>query len=182
MARHDPLFPNAATVARREYADRVRSRLYRISTVVLMTLAVGVAMTPIALRYFDQSTVDQVRVVAAEDELARGIMTTANAVMNVPPPGVDPSRWRAPYDIERETDRGFAIQQLKAGQIDAVIEVVRAADGALNVTYRTLGPADGVRSQLAGSAALSLGILDWTASLPKDSSLGAFRTPVFTTE
>jgi ABC-2 type transport system permease protein len=182
MARHDPLFPNAATVARREYADRVRSRLYRISTVVLMTLAVGVAMTPIALRYFDQATVDQVRVVAAEDELARGIMTTANAVMNVPPPGVDPSRWRAPYDIERETDRGFAIQQLKAGQIDAMIEVVRAADGALNVTYRTLGPADGVRSQLAGFAALSLGILDWTTSLPKDSSLGAFRTPVFTTE
>ena len=182
MARHDPLFPNAATVARREYADRVRSRLYRISTVVLMTLAVGVAMTPIALRYFDQATVDQVRVVAAEDELARGIMTTANAVMNVPPPGVDPSRWRAPYDIERETDRGFAIQQLKAGQIDAVIEVVRGADGALDVTYRTLGPADGVRSQLAGFAALSLGILDWTTSLPKDSSLGAFRTPVFTTE
>ncbi|HET8784902.1 MAG TPA: ABC transporter permease [Candidatus Limnocylindrales bacterium] len=182
MARHDPLFPNAGTVARREYSDRVRSRLYRISTVVLMALAVGVAMTPIALRYFDQAKVDQVRVVAAEDELARGIMTTANAVMNVPPPGVDLSRWRAPYEIEREVDRGFAIQQLRAGQIDAVIEVVRGADGTLKVTYRTLGPADGVRSQLAGFAALSLGILDWTASLPKDSSLGTFRTPVFDTE
>ena len=106
MARRDPLFPNAGTVARREYSDRVRSRLYRISTVVLMALAVGVAMTPIVLRYFDQAKVDQVRVVATEDELASGIMTTANAVMNVPPPGVDASRWRAPYEIERETDRG----------------------------------------------------------------------------
>ena len=182
MARHDPLFPNAGTVARREYSDRVRSRLYRISTVVLMALAVGVAMTPIVLRYFDQAKVDQVRVVATEDELASGIMTTANAVMNVPPPGVDASRWRAPYEIERETDRAFAMQQLASGHIDAVIEVARGADGTLNVTYRTLGPADGVRSQLAGFAALSLGILDWTASLPKDSSLGTFRTPVFSTE
>ena len=182
MARHDPLFPNAATVARREYTDRVRSRLYRISTVVLMVLAVGVAMTPILLRYFDQARVDQVRVLASEDALAHGIMTTANAVMNVPPQGVDSSRWRPPYDIQRELDRGFALQQLAAGQIDAVIEVVRAPDGQLNVTYRTLGPADGVRSQLAGFAALSLGILDWTASLPKDSELGAFRTPVFSTE
>jgi ABC-2 type transport system permease protein len=182
MARHDPLFPNAATVARREYSDRVRSRLYRISTVVLMALAVGVAMTPIVLRYFDQARVDEVRVVAAEDQLARGIMTTADAVMNVPPPGVDMSRWRPPYDIEREVDRGFAMQQLRAGQIDAVIEVVRQPNGQLAVTYHTLGPADGVRSQLAGFAALSLGILDWTASLPKGSELGAFRTPVFNTE
>jgi ABC-type Na+ efflux pump permease subunit len=74
------------------------------------------------------------------------------------------------------------MQQLASGHIDAVIEVARGADGTLNVTYRTLGPADGVRSQLAGFAALSLGILDWTASLPKDSSLGTFRTPVFSTE
>ena len=57
MARHDPLFPNAGIVARREYADRVRSRLYRISTLVLMALAVGVALTPILIRYLDRSRV-----------------------------------------------------------------------------------------------------------------------------
>ena len=46
--------PNAGIVARREYLDRVRSRLYRISTLVLMALAVGVALTPIVLRYLDR--------------------------------------------------------------------------------------------------------------------------------
>ena len=182
MARHDPLFPNAATVARREYTERVRSRLYRISTVVLMALAIGVAMTPIALRYFDQATVHRIRVVAEEDQLAQGIIATANGVMNLPPPGVDQRRWKPPYDIAREIDRAFAMRQLGDGQIEAIIEVVRQPDGQLAVTYRTLGPADGVRSQLAGFAALSLGILDWTSSLPKGSDLGAFRTPIFTTE
>jgi ABC-2 type transport system permease protein len=182
MARRDPVFPNAATVARREYADRVRSRLYRISTVVLIALAIGVAMTPIVLRYLDQATVDQIRIVAAEDDLAAGIQTTAEAVMNQPPPGVDTRRWKRPYEIAREGDREFALRQLTAGQIDAIIEVVRQPDGQLAVTYRTLGPADGVRSQLAGFAALSLGILDWTRSLPKDSALGAFQTPIFDTE
>ena len=182
MARHDPLFPNAGTVARREYTERVRSRLYRISTVVLMALAVGVAMTPIVLRYLDQAKVDRIRVVAAEDQLATGIIATANGVMNLPPPGVDADRWRPPYEIAREIDRDFAMQQLQNGQIDAIIEVVRQPDRGIAVTYRTLGPADGVRSQLAGFAALSLGILDWTKSLPKGSELGAFRTPTFTTE
>ncbi|MFL5686587.1 MAG: ABC transporter permease [Chloroflexota bacterium] len=182
MARHDPIFPNAGTVARREYTERVRSRLYRISTVVLMALSVGVAMTPIVLRYFDQASVDRIRVVAAEDRLAQGIIATADGVMNLPPPGVDRRRWQAPYEIARELDRATALQQLTEGRIDAVIEVVRKRDGQLAVTYRTLGPADGVRSQLAGFAALSLGILDWTSSLPKGSELGAFRTPTFTTE
>jgi ABC-2 type transport system permease protein len=182
MARHDPLFPNAGTVARREYSERVRSRLYRISTIVLMALAVGVAMTPIVLRAFDQANVHRIRVVALEDRLAQGIMATAEGVMNLPPPGVDRRRWKAPYEIARETDRSSAMRELADGQIDAIIEVVRQPDGQLAVTYRTLGPADGVRSQLAGFAALSLGILDWTASLPKGSELGAFRTPSFTTE
>jgi ABC-type Na+ efflux pump permease subunit len=109
-------------------------------------------------------------------------MATAEGVMNLPPPGVDRRRWKAPYEIARETDRSFAMRELADGQIDAIIEVVRQPDGQLAVTYRTLGPADGVRSQLAGFAALSLGILDWTASLPKGSELGAFRTPSFTTE
>ena len=45
--------------ARREYRDRVRSRLYLASTLILMTLALGVALTPIAIRYLDARTVTQ---------------------------------------------------------------------------------------------------------------------------
>ena len=48
MAGRDPLMPNAGIVARREYRDRTRSRLYLGSTVVLRCLASLVASAPIA--------------------------------------------------------------------------------------------------------------------------------------
>ena len=181
MARHDPLFPNAGIVARREYVDRVRSRLYRISTLILMALAVGVALTPILIRYMDRSRVDVIAVVAADDRLALGTIATANGIMNIPPPGVAEADWAAPYKIERRLDGAFALQELRIGRIDAIIEVERGADGRLGVTYRTNGPADSVKSQLAGFVALSVGILDWTSSLPTDSELGTFQTPAFQT-
>ena len=181
MARHDPLFPNAGIVARREYVDRVRSRLYRISTVILMALAVGVALTPILLRYLDRSRVDVIAIVAPDDQLATGTIATANGIMNIPPPGVSEADWTKPYRIERHVDGEAAIRELGAGRIDAIIEVVRLPDGHLGVTYRTYGQADGVKSQLAGFVALSVGILDWTSSLPRDSELGTFRTPSFET-
>ena len=182
MAGRDPLLPNAGIVARREYVDRVRSKLYRISTLVLMTLAVGVAITPIGLRYMDQARIDRIAVVAEDDQLAAATVATANGIMNIPPPGVEPADYNAPYVIERAVDRDVAIANLGAGRIDAIIEVTRLPSGQLDVTYRTSGPADAVRSQLAGFAALSVGIVDWTSSLPPGSELGRFQTPVFRTE
>jgi ABC-2 type transport system permease protein len=181
MARHDPLLPNAAIVARREYVDRVRSKLYRISTLILMALAVGVALTPIALRYFDRARVDRIAVLAVDDRLAAGTMATANGIMNIPPPGVNANEWTPPYSIVRATDRDLALGDLAAGRLDAIIEVSRLPDGQLDVVYRTNGPADGVKSQLAGFTALSVAILDWTSSLPPGSQLGTFRTPRFDT-
>jgi ABC-2 type transport system permease protein len=182
MARHDPLFPNAAIVARREYVERVHSKLYRLSTLILMVLAIGVAITPIMLRYLDRSSTDRIAVIADDDRLAAGTIATANGIMNIPPPGVDPNAWSPPFVIERATDREAATYDLAAGRLDAIIDVARAPDGQLLVTYRTAGPADGVRSQLAGFTALSVAILDWTASLPKDSQLGSFHTPKFETQ
>jgi ABC-2 type transport system permease protein len=182
MSRQDPLLPNAFIVARREYVDRVRSKLYRISTVVLMALAVGVAITPIGLRYLDRSTIDRIAIVANDDQLATGTIATANGIMNIPPPGVDAEDWTPPFKIERESDRETAIHELATGRIDAIIEVERLPDGQLNVTYRTNGPADSVQAQLAGFVALSVGIIDWTSSLPRGSDLGTFRTPKFDQE
>ena len=181
MARHDPILPNAAIIARREYLERIRSRLYRLSTLILMALAVGVALTPIALRYFDRARVDRIAVLSADDRLALGTIATANGIMNIPPPGVDAKDWAPPYVIERATDRDLAIEDLALGRLDAIIEVDRLPDGQLDVIYRTAGPADGVKSQLAGFTALSVAILDWTSSLPAGSQLGTFHTPRFET-
>ena len=70
MAGRDPLLPNAAIVARREYRDRVRSPLFVASTVILMGLAMLVALAPIGIRYLDRQTVTRIAVVASEPALA----------------------------------------------------------------------------------------------------------------
>jgi len=179
MARQDPLFPNAAIVARREYRDRVRSPLFLISTVILMGLALLVALSPIGMRYADRQRVDQIVVVADEDRLAAATMATAEGIMNIPPAGADPETWTRPYAFERGVDLAVAEADLARQSIDAILHVFRLPDGRLQVDYRTNGPPDAVQSQLAGFTALSVGILDWTSSLPPGSQLGAFETPVF---
>jgi ABC-2 type transport system permease protein len=182
MPRRDPLLPNAAIVARREYRDRVRSPLFLVSTLILMGLALVVALAPIAIRYLDQQKVDRIVVVADEDALAVATIATANGIMNIPPVGADPDTWTAPFVFERATDFAAAQRDLARAQIDAILHVTRGADGRLDVTFLSSGPVDGVRSQLAGFTALSVGIIDWTSSLPPGSSLGAFQTPDFRAE
>jgi ABC-2 type transport system permease protein len=179
MARRDPLLPNAAIVARREYRDRVRSPLFLVSTVILMGLALVVALAPIGIRYLDQQRVDRILVVAEEDLLATATIATANGIMNIPPVGADPDTWTAPFEFERATDFAAAQADLARANVDAVLHVTRDADGRLDVTFLTSGPTDAVQSQLAGFTALSVGIIDWTSSLPLGSNLGSFRTPDF---
>ena len=92
MARRDSILPNAGIVARREYRDRVRSPLFVASTILLMGLALGVALAPIAIRYFDRQTVTKIAVVAADDQLAGVAVGVTNSLLNIPPTGTDQSR------------------------------------------------------------------------------------------
>ena len=58
LRRQEPLFPNALTVARREYTEKVGSRLFHLSTVLLATLAVILAFSPILVRLADSGQHD----------------------------------------------------------------------------------------------------------------------------
>ena len=179
MARRDPLLPNAAIVARREYRDRVRSPLFLVSTLILMGLALVVALAPIAIRYLDQQKVDRIIVVSDDDKLATSLMAIANSVMNLPPPGVDTSTWTAPFLIERGGDLGSAEALLKEREVDAILLVQREASGRLSVDYKTFGPADTTQLTYAGFTSMSLGILDWNAQLPAAQSGAVFKPPDF---
>ena len=179
MADRDPLLPNAAIVARREYRDRTKSPLFLASTIVLMTLALGVALAPIAIRYFDRGTVTRIAVVTEDPTLGALAVGVADSLLNVPPAGADPATWEKAFLIERGSDPQLAELQLLNSEIGGILLVERAADGQLDVTYRTDGPADSVRSQMVGFAAIAMGILDWTSSLPGDAQLDPFQTPDF---
>ncbi len=179
MTRPDPLLPNAAIIARREYRDRVRGPLFIASTVVLMGLALLVTLSPIALRYFDRQTVTNIAVVSSDPDLARRAVAVADSLLNVPPTGVDRETWEKPFAIGVASDAVTAELDLAAERLAGIMIVERLPTGQLDVVFRTNGPPDGVRSQLMGFAAVAVGILDWTAELPPDSQLGLFRTPAF---
>ena len=169
MARREPLLPNAGIVARREYRDRVRSPLFLASTVVLMLLALGVAMAPIAIRYLDRQSVTRIAVVAPDDQLAASAVGVTDSLLNIPPPGADTTTWQAPFSIIR-ANAVDAQTRLASGGAGGVMYVERLPSGQIDVRYVTDGPADGVRSQMVGFAAIAIGILDWTSTLPKDAS------------
>jgi ABC-2 type transport system permease protein len=179
MARHDPLLPNAAIIARREYRDRIRGPLFLASTVVLMLLALGVALAPIAIRYFDRQTVTHIAVVSSDPELGLRAMAVADSLLNIPPSGADPTTWPKPFAIDHLADGAAAEAALGRGQLAGIMRVERLPSRQLDVVFRTNGQPDSVRSQLVGFAAIAVGILDWTAGLPADSQLGAFQTPAF---
>jgi ABC-2 type transport system permease protein len=52
----------------------------------------------------------------------------------------------------------------------------------LRVTFRTNDPGNGVLNQQVSFAAVAMGILDWSRSLPPDSELGAFVAPEYLIE
>jgi ABC-type Na+ efflux pump permease subunit len=153
--------------------------LFIVSTLILMCLALGVALAPIAIRYFDRQVVTRIVVLADDDRLAATSVAVASGLLNVPPAGADPETWVKPFALEQVTDPVAAERRLELGEIGGILLVTRMDSGQLDVRYRTNGPADSVRSQLVGFAAIAIGILEWTAALPPDSDLPPFQTPQF---
>jgi hypothetical protein len=79
--RSEPLYPNAARVARREYVERIRSRMFHVSTIVLAIFAILVAFGPLFARALDRETTTHVGVVASDDSLASGAIAVMSSVL-----------------------------------------------------------------------------------------------------
>ena len=179
MGDRDPLFPNAAIVARREYRDRVRGPLFLASTVVLMGLAALVAVAPIAIRYFDRQTVTRIVVVSSDAGLADRATAVADRLLNIPPDGVDVATWRKPYSIEQSADGPAADAALAAGELSGVLVVDRLPNGQVDVALRSYEGAGSARAQLLALASFGIGVLDWSSRLPSGSAVDPFITPNF---
>ena len=179
MADRDPLLPNAGIVARREYRDRTRSRLYIGSTIVLALLATLVAIAPIAVRYLDRQTVTRIAVVAADADLATRTVSMADSLLNVAPPGADAATWKKPFAIEVADDAAAAEHDLNSGTVVGVMLVQRLANGQVDVVLRTTEGPNSPRSQILSVAAFGIGVLDWSARLPPDASRPEFHPPSY---
>ncbi|MFL5719319.1 MAG: ABC transporter permease [Chloroflexota bacterium] len=182
MSQRDPLLPNALIVARREYRDRTRSRLYIGSTIVLALMAMLVAVAPIAVRALDRQTVTRIAIVADDAELGQRAVSVADSLLNSPPPGATAATWKKQFLVDVAADAGSAASDLTEGRLGGVMLVSRRPDGQVDIVLRTPEGPNSARSTILSVAAFGIGVLDWSARLPPDAKRDAFHPPGFQVE
>jgi ABC-2 type transport system permease protein len=176
--RRDPLMPNAGIVATREFRERSKSRLFIASTVVLAVVAGLVALGPLAIRALERGATVSIVVVAPEEELLDRTVASLAGVLNLPPAGVDPAEWEAPYRIVAGESAANAISAVASGRIAGALVVERDPSGRLLFDFHTAGGGETAQSQLVGFGSLATAILDWQTDLPTDAA-NVFRPPDF---
>jgi ABC-2 type transport system permease protein len=165
MNGSDPLLPNAALVARREYEARVQSRLFHLSTLLLAVLAVAVAFTPLLIRILDRGTTTTVAVYAHDPELSQRAISIMSGVMNGGVLGGTRPAGSAPaYEFVRGSAPELAQADVADGRYDAALVASRQTDGPIAFTFLTGEGVGADRTQLIGVGTLAVAILDWTAS------------------
>jgi ABC-2 type transport system permease protein len=174
------LLASAGLVARREYLERVRSRAFVISTVILAVIAVLLALLPLGIRYAERHTVVRVEVYADDAALAVRSVGVLDALLNRPPAGADAESWDPDFAITTTEDLEGGLAAVEAGSLDGLLVAERRADGSLEFTLHARDGGGSVQTQLLNFAALGIAILEWTAALPPDSAIGPFVAPGFT--
>jgi ABC-2 type transport system permease protein len=167
MSRPDPLFPNAAIVARREYGDRVRGRLFHVSTLVLASLAILVALMPLIVRVIDQGVVSTIAVVAEEDGLERDAMGILGSLLNP-----ETSEQKA-FEIVARPDATAAIADVDSGLLSAAMVITRTPAGGLAFGFHAGDSLGDDRLAVLSTAMFGIAFLDYVALNPG----GGFSQP-----
>ena len=157
-------FGNITLVARREYAERVRSRAFVFSTLLLAGLAVVIALIPLAVRFVDQVTVTRIGVVAPDDELGGRAIEVLDGFLNAQLESGAPATKR--FMFEARPDVGTASTEVREGGLAGAVLIARKADGGLDFQVISVGALTQDRAQLLQIGAFAVGILDWTATQP----------------
>ncbi len=167
--RHEPAFPNTTHIARREYGELVRSRLFHVSTVTLAVLAIFVALLPIAARMAERGSVTQVAVVAADPDLSQRTIGVLDQLLNQSAAGGSGTFHFVPL-----TDEAAAIAGIDERRYDAALVATRAANGRLAYSFHlgeTMG--DSALQQLS-IGIFGVAVLDFSARNP----VNGFQLPV----
>lgn len=166
---------NIGLVARREYGERVRSRAFLFSTLLLAGLAVMVALIPLAVRFVDRVTVTRIEVVAPDATLGDRAVSVMDGFLNarLDTGAAAPKR----FLFQRGDDPAVAADAVRNGALAGVVLISRRGDGGLDFRVLNAGALGQDRAQLLQIGAFAVGILDWTATQPPSSQ--PFISPSF---
>ena len=125
---------NIVLVARREYVERVRSRAFVFSTLLLVGLAVVVALIPLGVRLLDKATVTRVGVVA--DAGLAPAPSDMDAALNANAEGDTGVRR---FDFEPRTMPGRPRTTCATASVAGAVLIVRKPDNGLDFRVVTTG-------------------------------------------
>src|SRR6185295_10783596 len=149
---------NGWLVARRERRERVRSRLFFFSTVLLATLAVVVSLTPVLIKVIDRGTTTSIAVVSAEPHLTKVSIDILNAFINpAPPPGQPPT-----YSFIDTPPSDSIDNDIADGRYDGALVATRQPNGQIAFQFLVGERIGADRLQVMQVGILAIGVFDWT--------------------
>ena len=175
-SRGDRGVVNIGLVARREYGERVRSRAFLFSTLLLAGLAVVIALLPLVVRMVDRATVTRVAVTAEEPGLADRAVSVMDGFLNARL-SADVGGGGALFEFEPVGDPAAAVEAVQEGSVAAAMVLTRTAAGGIDVQVLSAGGLGPDRAQLLQVGTFAIGVLDWTASQP--ATTRPFVVPTF---
>ena len=178
--------PNIVAVAKRELTWRVRTRAYRLSTVILVIAGVALSLSPTILRFFDQGGGgDRIEVVVGDSAPSVDVVLALTSILNSPAglgtplPTEDdpPPRFVVVSAPDIDTARAHVLDDSAA----AALALDRDADGDLTFQlYAEDGPL-ARRVQLLRQAVSAIAIQDrlTRAGVPPIDQVALFEPPAF---
>ena len=155
--RPDPILPNTGIVARREFTERVRSRPYAASTVLLTLLAIFVSFLPIIVRLIDRDTTTTIAIVADDAALASRSESIMRGVLSTTAGGA-PDSWV----FSVQTDRDAVTKDVGDGRYDGALFATRDPSGRLDFTFLTGQGLGADRTQFVAIGTFAVAFLEWT--------------------
>jgi ABC-2 type transport system permease protein len=148
---------NSWLVARREFRERVRSRLFYVSTLLLAFLAVAVALTPVLIKAADRGTTTRIAVASADAQLAADSIAILDGYLN---PQSAPGK-PGPYEFVPVSVADASPDAVARGEYAGAFLVSRRANGQIAVQFLTGEQIGTDRVQQLQVGSFAIGIFDW---------------------
>ena len=149
---------NSWLVARRELRERVRSRLFFVSTALLALLAVAVSLTPVLIKVVDRGTTTSIAIVSDDPHLTQSSISILNTFINPAPPAGQPPAYAfidAPPSDSINND-------VADGRYDGALVATRQPNGQIAFQFLVGERIGADRLQVMQVGILAIGVFDWT--------------------
>jgi len=176
---------NVASVARREYNVRVRTRSFVVGTVFLLVAVVAISFAPVIIRVLDQTDRQRIAVHIAAADLQGDPVATLTALLNASTDtGATGSAGAPDFVVSVVPDLAAARRAVGSGEYSAALEIERTTGGEVDFTLYTNDNATGRTAGLIRQASTAIAVGDRLARAGVDPAqqAGLFAPAAFSVE